>query len=86
MIADIGMEYDLGSRDQHQPSEVQLLYRFLTATDEKLHVAMNLTILQAGTRLMAIKSKHNFLNQCNNDIMKLIIDLIPMKHNMSKYL
>jgi hypothetical protein len=33
---------------------------------------------------MAMKSKYNFSNQCYNDIVKLIIDLIPMKHNMSK--
>jgi hypothetical protein len=33
---------------------------------------------------MAFKSKYNFLNQCYNDIVKVIIDLIPAKHNMSK--
>jgi hypothetical protein len=33
---------------------------------------------------MAMKSKYNFSNQCYNDIVKLIIDLIPVKHNMSK--
>jgi hypothetical protein len=35
-------------------------------------------------RLMGMKSKYNFLNQCYNDIVKLIIDLIPAKHNMQK--
>jgi hypothetical protein len=34
--------------------------------------------------LMGNKSKYNFWNQCYNDIMKLIIDLIPTKHNMLK--
>jgi hypothetical protein len=33
---------------------------------------------------MGMKSKYNFSNQCYNDIMKFIIDLIPAKHNMSK--
>jgi hypothetical protein len=33
---------------------------------------------------MAMKSKYNFSNQCYNDIIKLIIDLIPAKHNMPK--
>jgi hypothetical protein len=33
---------------------------------------------------MAMKLKYNFLNQCYNDIVKLIIDLIPTKHNMLK--
>jgi hypothetical protein len=31
-----------------------------------------------------MKSKYNFSNQCYNDIVKLIINLIPTKHNMSK--
>jgi hypothetical protein len=33
---------------------------------------------------MEMKSKYNFCNQYYNDIVKLIIDLIPMKHNMLK--
>jgi hypothetical protein len=33
---------------------------------------------------MAFKSKYNSLNQCCNDIVKLIIDLIPVKHNIPK--
>jgi hypothetical protein len=36
------------------------------------------------THLMGMKSKYNFLNQCYNDIVKLIIDLILAKHNMLK--
>jgi hypothetical protein len=33
---------------------------------------------------MGIKLKYNFSNQCYNDIVKLIINLILAKHNMSK--
>jgi hypothetical protein len=33
---------------------------------------------------MGFKSKYNFWNQCYNDIVKLIIDPIPVKHNMPK--
>jgi hypothetical protein len=33
---------------------------------------------------MGFESKYNFLNHCYNDIVKLIIDLIPAKHNMLK--
>jgi hypothetical protein len=33
---------------------------------------------------MAMKLRYNFSNQCYNDIVKLIIDLIPTKHNMPK--
>jgi hypothetical protein len=84
MIADIGMEYDLGSRDQHPPPEVQNFYRLLATSEEKVHDGTALTVLQAVTCLMAMKSKYNFLNQCYNDIIKLIIDLITVKHNMPK--
>jgi hypothetical protein len=31
-----------------------------------------------------VKSKHNFSNQCYNDIVKFVIDLILAKHNMPK--
>jgi hypothetical protein len=41
-------------------------------------------MLQAVTCIMGFKSKYNFSNQCYNDIMKLIVDLIPAKHNMPK--
>jgi hypothetical protein len=84
LIADIGMEYDLGSGDQHPPPEVQNFYRLLTTSDEKVHDGTELTVLQAMTRLMGMKSKYNFSTQCHNDIMELIIDLIPVKHNMPK--
>jgi hypothetical protein len=47
-------------------------------------VHLNLTMLQAVMHLMTMKLKYNFSNQCYNDIVKLIIDLISMKHNMPK--
>jgi hypothetical protein len=49
-----------------------------------VHDDTNLTVLHAVTHLMMMKSKYNFSNQCYNDIVKLIIDLIPMKHNILK--
>jgi hypothetical protein len=45
MIADIGMEYDLGSEDQHPPLEVQNFYRLLAASDEKVHDGTELIVL-----------------------------------------
>jgi hypothetical protein len=44
-IADIGMEYDLGSRDQYPPPEVQNFYRLLVTSKEKVHDITDLTIL-----------------------------------------
>jgi hypothetical protein len=31
---------------------------------------------------MAMKSKYNFSNNCYNDIVKLIIDLLPLNYKM----
>jgi hypothetical protein len=49
-----------------------------------VHDDTDLTILQGVTCLMTMKLKYNFSNQCYNDIVNLIIDLIPTKHNMPK--
>jgi hypothetical protein len=84
MIADIGMEYDLGSGDHQPPSEVQNFYRILAASEEKVHDGTDMTVLDAVTHLMGMKSKYNFSNQCYKNIMKFVIDLIPVKHNMLK--
>jgi hypothetical protein len=63
---------------------VQNFYRLLVVSDDKVHDGTDLTVLQAVTHLMGIKSKYNFPNQCYNDTIKSIIDLIPAKHNTSK--
>jgi hypothetical protein len=63
---------------------VQNFYRLLAASEEKVHDDTDLIVLQAMTCLMGMKLKFNFLNQCYNDIMKLIIDLILVKQNMPK--
>jgi hypothetical protein len=84
MLADIGREYEVGSGEQEQPPEVQNLYTLLVAADKKVHDGTDVTVLEVVTCLMAMKSKYNFSNQCYNDIVKLIIDLIPTKHNMLK--
>jgi hypothetical protein len=49
-----------------------------------VHDDTDVTVLQVVTHLMAFKSNYNFSNQCYNNIVKLIIDLIPVKHNMPK--
>jgi hypothetical protein len=49
-----------------------------------VHDDTDVTVLRAVTHLMAMKSMYNFSNQCYNDMVKLIIDLILTKHNMPK--
>jgi hypothetical protein len=82
MVADIERGYDLESEDPLP--KVQNFYRLLTISEEKMHDSTDVMVLQAMTHLIAFKSKYNFSNQCYNDIKKLIIDLIPVKHNMPK--
>jgi hypothetical protein len=45
MIVGIGMKYNLGSGDQHPPSEVQNFYMLLAASKEKVHDGTALTVL-----------------------------------------
>jgi hypothetical protein len=45
MIANIDMEYGLGSRDWHPPSEVHNFNRLFAASDKKVHDGTNLTVL-----------------------------------------
>jgi hypothetical protein len=82
MVANIGRGYNLESEDP--PPEVQNFYRLLTASEEKVYDGTDMTVLQAVTHFVRSKSKYNFSNQCCNDIVKFIIDLIPAKHNMPK--
>jgi hypothetical protein len=84
MVANIGRQYEIGSRELGEPPEVQNFYRLLVAVDEKVHDGTDVTVLQAVTRLMTMKSKYNFSNQCYNVMVKRIIDVISMKHNMPK--
>jgi hypothetical protein len=82
MVADIGRGYNLESEDP--PPEMQNFYRLLTVSEGKVHDGTDVTVLQAVIRLIGFKSKYNFSNQCYNNIMKLIINLILAKHNMPK--
>jgi hypothetical protein len=49
-----------------------------------VHDGTDMIMLHAVTRIMGFKSKYSSSNQCYNDIVKFVIDLIPVKHNMSK--
>jgi hypothetical protein len=61
----VGTESDgneVGSREQGQLPEVHNFYRLIAAADEKVNDDTDVTVLQAVTRLMAMKSKYNFSN------------------------
>ena len=84
LVADISREYPTLASEQATPEEVQEFYKLLHASEEKVHDDTTVTVLQVVTRLMAMKAKYNFSNNCYNDIINLIIDLIPSNHKMPK--
>jgi hypothetical protein len=53
VVADIGMRYDIESADP--PPEVQNFYRLLAASEEKVHVVINVTVLQKVICLMVFQ-------------------------------
>jgi hypothetical protein len=84
LVDDISREYPTLASEQAIPEEVQEFYKLLHASEEKVHDDTIVTVLQVVTRLMAMKAKYNFSNNCYNDIINLIIDLIPSNHKMAK--
>jgi hypothetical protein len=55
MIDDIGREYEIGSGDQEPLPEVQNFYKLISTSYEKVQDGADVTVLQAVTRLMAMK-------------------------------
>jgi hypothetical protein len=65
-------------------TEVEVLFKLLKASKEALHEHTEVTLHAFITQLMAIKSMYFFSNNCYNDLMKLISDILPKPHNMPK--
>jgi hypothetical protein len=86
MLDDIWHEYPTLETHWPPPEEVQQFYKLLEASDAKVHEGTNMILLQVVTRLMVMKSKYNFSNNCCNDIVKLIIGLLPTEHKMPENL
>ena len=64
--------------------EVQKFFELLKASEEPLHDHTTVTILAFVTRIIAIKSKFAFSNNCYKEILKLISDILPANHKMPK--
>jgi hypothetical protein len=63
---------------------VQKFFELLKAIEEPLHQHTKVTVLVFVTRLMAIKSKFAFSNNCYKELLKLISDVLPENHKMPK--
>jgi hypothetical protein len=61
-----------------------MFFELLKATEEPLHEHTKVTVLVFVTRLMAIKSKFAFSNNCYKELLNLISDVLPENHKMSK--
>jgi hypothetical protein len=64
--------------------EVEKLFELLKAAEEPLHEHTKVTVLVFVTRLMAIKSKFAFSNNCYKELLHLISDVLPENHKMPK--
>jgi hypothetical protein len=65
-------------------TEVEVFFKLLKASKESLHEHTEVILLAFITQLMAIKSKYFFSNNCYNDLMKLINDILPKPHKVPK--
>jgi hypothetical protein len=64
--------------------EVDAVFKLLKASEEPLHGHTEVTLLAFITRLVAIKSKYFFSNNCYNDLLKLISDILLKPHKVPK--
>jgi ferredoxin-like protein FixX len=64
--------------------EVEAFFKLLKASEESLHKHTEVTLLTFITRLMTIKSKYFFFNNCYNDFVKLISDILLKPHKVPK--
>jgi hypothetical protein len=64
--------------------EVEEFFKLLKASEDPLHEHTEVTLLDFITRMMAIKSKYFFSNNCYNDLVKLISNILPKSHKVPK--
>jgi hypothetical protein len=83
MLEAIWPEFDLDTEDPHMP-EVEEFFRLLKASEEPLHEHMKVTMLTFVIRLMAIKSKFFFSNNCYNELLKLVGVVLPNPNKLPK--
>jgi hypothetical protein len=65
-------------------AELPEYFGLLASSKEPLHEATTLSQLAAVTRLMAIKSKYNFSVSCYDNLVDLILDMLPKPHKFPK--
>jgi hypothetical protein len=62
--------------------EVESFFKLLKASEESLHEYIEVILLTFITRLMEIKCKYFFSNNCYNNLVKLINDILLKPHKV----
>jgi hypothetical protein len=83
MLEAIQPEFNLDTEDPPSP-EVEEFFRLLKASKEPLHEHTKVTLLAFVTRLLAIKSKFFFSNNCYNELLKLVGDVLAQPNKLPK--
>jgi hypothetical protein len=65
-------------------TEIEAFFKLLKASEEPLYEHTEVTLLTFITRLVGIKSKYFFSNNCYNDLLKLISDIFLKPHKVPK--
>jgi hypothetical protein len=83
MLNAIYLEFEADFEDPPTP-EVQMFFELIKASEEPVHEHTTMYVLCFVTRLMAIKSKFAFSNNCYNELLKLFSDALPMNHKLPR--
>jgi hypothetical protein len=67
-----------------QAEVIEAFFKLLKTSEDPLHEYTEVTILAFITRMMAIKSKYFFSNNCYNDLVKLISNILLKPHKVPK--
>jgi hypothetical protein len=83
MLNDICPEFEVNF--ENPPTlEVQKFFYLLKALEEAVHEHMTISVLSFVTRLIAIKSKFAFSNNCYKEPLKLFNDVLPANHKVPR--
>jgi hypothetical protein len=83
MLNAICPEFEADFEDPPTP-EVQKFFKLLKASEELVHEHTTMSVLSFVTRLMAIKSKFAFSNNCYKELLKLFSDVLPTNHKVPR--
>jgi hypothetical protein len=83
MLEAIRLEFDLDTEYPPTP-EVEEFFRLLKASEELLHGHTKVTVLAFVTRLIALKFRFFFSNNCYNELLKLFGDVLLNPNKLTK--